>query len=584
MKKPLLCLCLAGISLISAAQQFSLLKDINPGPASSNVCYLTNAGNYLFFAASNGINGMELWKTDGTESGTAMIKDIKPGSASSSIGYLTRVNHTLFFVANNGPAGTELWKSDGTSDGTVMVSDIRPGSMGSNPSSLAALNGVLYFAADDGLNGVELWKSDGTAAGTTLVKDINPLSAGSNPQFLTNANGVLYFAANNGSKGVELWKSDGTATGTVLLKDISPGATSGFPSSLVAVGNTLFFAATDGIKGTELWKSDGTTGGTILLEDIWPGPGDSYPFCMKNIDGQLFFAADNGTKGNELWKSDGTTAGTLLIKDVWPGIESGSAGNYSQLLNKLIFTGNDGVSGYTTWESDGSAEGTKVATIGTSGNMSELAETDNNIFASILESNAGRELWAANYSAVLPLQMFEFTGWLSDNDALLSWKTGNELNTDQFLIERNTNGSSNYKVVGSVKSANTSGIHSYVFRDAGISSFDTGVIHYRLKQTDQDGRFSYSKVVSLTIKAKYKAVLFPNPAATRVDINITAKHNEKLQCRVFDNGGRLVIQQSILLTNGTNGFDIDITRLSSGVFYLTLQSNTINEQWQFVKQ
>ncbi|HKO82313.1 MAG TPA: ELWxxDGT repeat protein, partial [Chitinophagaceae bacterium] len=121
MKKPLLAFFLAGISFFASGQQFSLLKDINPGAASSNICYLTNVNNVLFFAANDGINGMELWKTDGTEAGTGLVKDIHPGAFSSSIGYLIRVNSILFFVANNGTNGTELWKSDGTAAGTVMV-------------------------------------------------------------------------------------------------------------------------------------------------------------------------------------------------------------------------------------------------------------------------------------------------------------------------------------------------------------------------------------------------------------------------------------------------------------------------------
>ena len=40
---------------------------------------------------------------------------------------LTNVNGTLFFAADDGTNGCELWKSDGTAAGTVLVKDIRPG-------------------------------------------------------------------------------------------------------------------------------------------------------------------------------------------------------------------------------------------------------------------------------------------------------------------------------------------------------------------------------------------------------------------------------------------------------------------------
>ncbi len=529
---------------------------------------------------------MELWKTDGTNSSTMLVKDINPGPASSSIGYLTQVNQTLFFVANNGSTGTELWKSDGTEAGTSIVKDIRPGSMGSNPSALAGVNGTLYFAADNGVNGVELWKTDGTDAGTSMVKDINPYSGSSYPQALANVNGILFFAADNGAKGKELWKSDGTESGTVMIKDIWSGTNGGYPSELINVNGTLFFSANNGTKGTELWKSDGTATGTVMVKDIWPHSGESYPFGLKNVNGILFFSADNGEKGTELWKSDGTTAGTVLVKDVWPGVPSGAIGNFSKVLNKLIFTGNDGVNGYKTWESDGSDAGTTIVTgIGNPGNgdMQELVETDYNIYASIRETSIGRELWAISYSSILPLNLLEFKGKLIKNDAVLNWKTENEINTEEFIVERSVNGSS-YVAVGNVKAVNTSGTHNYTFTDANIVTLPADIIYYRLKQRDIDGRYTYSKIISLSIKKNTTGIiLYPNPAISEINLSVVALRKEKMDYQVFDNAGRIVIQEATQMLAGTNRLFVDINKLPVGVYYIKLSSNSISEKLQFVK-
>ena len=103
-----------------------------------------------------------------------LLKDINPGAASSSPTDFTTVGGTTYFAANDGVHGDELWKSNGTAAGTVLVADIDPGSGSSNPTDLTNVNGTLFFAANDGVHGNELWKSNGTAAGTVLVKDINP--------------------------------------------------------------------------------------------------------------------------------------------------------------------------------------------------------------------------------------------------------------------------------------------------------------------------------------------------------------------------------------------------------------------------
>src|SRR5882672_7057292 len=78
----------------------------------------------------------------------------------------------LFFAASDGVSGVELWKTNGTDVGTVLVKDINPGPGNSAPLGFTVFNGALYFAANDGASGFELWKTDGTPGGTLLVKDI----------------------------------------------------------------------------------------------------------------------------------------------------------------------------------------------------------------------------------------------------------------------------------------------------------------------------------------------------------------------------------------------------------------------------
>jgi ELWxxDGT repeat protein len=153
---------------------------------------LTNFNGTLFFVENDGFHGYQLWKSDGTAAGTVRVTDVNPaaggfGNPTNQIGRpsdLTVVGNELFFVASDGFEGQQLWKTDGTTAGTVMVTDVfkdvfsEEGQL-SSPTNLIDANGVLYFDANDG-TGNALWKSDGTAAGTVKVADFvdpdNPMA------------------------------------------------------------------------------------------------------------------------------------------------------------------------------------------------------------------------------------------------------------------------------------------------------------------------------------------------------------------------------------------------------------------------
>jgi ELWxxDGT repeat protein len=204
----------------------------------------TPAGNQLFFTADDGSNGRELWVTDGTTANTRLVLDIRSGTAdgiafsSSGRSPMVNVNGILYFAANDGVNGTELWRSDGTALGTYMVSNIYTGSLSSLPTELVNVNGTLFFSAIDQANFFTLYKSDGTAVGTTVVPSSTD-AFGLTPRQLVNYNGFLAFAPTGGSRPNELWISDGTAAGTAPAE---PTANPAFtnPQGLTVAGQTLF--------------------------------------------------------------------------------------------------------------------------------------------------------------------------------------------------------------------------------------------------------------------------------------------------------------------------------------------------------
>lgn len=227
------------------------------------------------------------------------------------------VNNTWYFNKSDGISGMELWRSDGSAAGTQRLTDINTGSASTHPTFLVEMGNVLYFTADDGSHGMELWKYPLPNGPAALVKDIADGSAGSEPLWLTPVDGTLYFSAWTSGGGRELWKSDGTTAGTVQVADIASGNASSNPDydrlkepafayrtdwrMFTAMGEKIYFAADDG-NGYELYESDGTAAGTAKIADINPNTGEgSSPHYITALCDRLLFIAYHPNYGREWW-------------------------------------------------------------------------------------------------------------------------------------------------------------------------------------------------------------------------------------------------------------------------------------------
>lgn len=342
-----------------------MIDDIS-STGSSSPAGLTDFGDGTFlFTANDGELGVELWRTDGGPGNAYLVKDVQEGPYSGSPALLTKVGTKVFFRADDGVSGVELWVTDGTVDGTNLVLDINPGTASSTPSTFAALGSLLIFTATDPTNGTELWVSDGTAGGTTLLKDIRAGATNGGVGQPVVLGAKAFFAANDGTTGAELWETDGTAVGTVLTKDIRTGTGNSSPTSLARLGSKIYFSATNGTStgqfGTELWETDGTAAGTVLTKDIRTGTGSSSPTTIVAANNALWFRADNNTgTGSELWTSDGTAAGTVFVKDIYPGTNSSTAAAFFEANGVVFFTATDGTTGVELFRTDGTSGGTYV--------------------------------------------------------------------------------------------------------------------------------------------------------------------------------------------------------------------------------
>ncbi len=323
----------------------SMVKDLNVAPQSSRPSGFVQVNGTMFFLADDPLHGRELWKTDGTTTGTTLVKDIFPGPRDSSQPafptILAALNGRVYFAAFEPVNGLTLWSSDGTAAGTGPVSGLPTTFF---EAGLTSLDGALYFNGFDSSNQPQVWRSDGTAAGTVQLTT----GPGHAADRLTDLNGTVYFLDKPSfATAASLWKTDGTPAGTAQVDAFAGGV-----AELTRSGGSLYMVADDG-GGTGLWSSDGTTAGTSLVYRT-PGFGASD---LTDFNGTLVFeGVDAG--GAELWRSDGTAGGTSVIDPASAGGPS-SPGQLTAVGNTLYFTGDAGAD-LSLWKSDGTAAGTSA--------------------------------------------------------------------------------------------------------------------------------------------------------------------------------------------------------------------------------
>ena len=118
-------------------------------------------GDTLYFSATNGNDGTELWAHDTSNHSTWQVPDINSGSGGSTPGQHMEilVGDTLYFSAYDGNDGIELWAHDTSNHSTWQVADIFSGSGHSYPGYYMEIlvGDTLYFSASDGLSGHEMW-------------------------------------------------------------------------------------------------------------------------------------------------------------------------------------------------------------------------------------------------------------------------------------------------------------------------------------------------------------------------------------------------------------------------------------------
>jgi hypothetical protein len=207
-------------------------------------------------------------------------------------------------------------------------------------------------------------------------------------------------------------------------------------------------------------------------------------------------------------------------------------------------------------------------------------------FDMVSDNNGAYLAWAATFNneqdvyysyitdtTLVPVELISFAATSNGKEVILNWSTATELNNQLFEVQRSFEGS-DFASVGFVNGkGTTTERQDYTYRDKILTD---GKYYYRLKQIDYLGRYEYSNIIEIELRAFNSYLLeqnYPNPfnPITTIGYGIREKGNVKIT--ILNAIGEDV---AVILNEerepGFHQVEFNAANLPSGVYFYQLKA------------
>ena len=187
------------------------------------------------------------------------------------------------------------------------------------------------------------------------------------------------------------------------------------------------------------------------------------------------------------------------------------------------------------------------------------------------------------YIETVPVELASFTATIENGVVTLNWETATEINNRGFEVERSLSqtlsereGLSNWETIGFVQGyGNSTSTKYYSFTDSKLLGGNK--FQYRLKQSDYNGKYEYSKIVVIEIFLNKFSLNqnYPNPFNPSTTIKYAISSQQHVMLKVYN----LLGNEAATLVNevkpaGVYEVKLDAANMPSGVYFYKLQAGT----------
>lgn len=415
------------------------IEDTSVTTQSANPHSLFALGDVIYFVASDGIHGSELWKYDPNasfeSSGPQLVADLFSGIDSSNPTNLTIDGDKIIFRATTAE-GLKLFQLDTTTGAVTTLADLLDSPLDSISEQWVIQDRKLYFSRVVGVN-VELVFYDLTAepgTGSIEVAVDLPFTVFRNPDYLVSAGGKIYFDGFDSDKGPGLFRFDPLASGEGSVVRIDAYDGEGFsPYGIVALGDRIYFRGYDAEHGLEVWEYDPQAndglGAARRISDTPPysilGPNiGPSPSQLTVLGNKLYFqiAMRGPDTSYQIWEYDPLAnqgAGNLSQVVSLEGYHQGLFGlipidhPLPSHEGFLYFSVNSPAGDREIWRYNTGATGqpdlARVVNVENASYLGEVLTLDGKLYYTALVTSLGNELYVTDDLSSSTWVQFDFT-------------------------------------------------------------------------------------------------------------------------------------------------------------------------------
>jgi hypothetical protein len=386
---------------------------------------------------------------------------------------------------------------------------------------------------------------------------------GGNPHNAGGGGGSNHTTGGNGGQG---YQPGGSCTNQ------NAGGRAGKAFSYSSMATKIFFGGGGGAgqQNNNVGSSGANGGGIIVIQakTITSSCGSSYGF---RANGQN---AANSTGNDGAGGGGGGGSIVLDVLNYTPNcamVVQANGGNGGSVTDAASHGGGagGGVGIIEETHTTSNANVTLQSTVGTAGRDCSTCTTGTPTPASPpLSSRRSISAIPGGGTITLPVKLVAFTGKLVDRNIELDWMTASEENNDYFTIERSENGT-DFDSIITVKGAGTS-TEQLRYAEVDVSPILTAAVYYRLKQTDYNGAYEYSKVIRIDTEAMMPQdglIMYPNPVSET--LNVHSAQEGGLNVRIFNERGVAVSTK----TTADQQLQIDVSAMNNGMYTVEITAN-----------